>query len=171
MASLRQNILISTLFTLFGGPGLILVYFPYTITRFRLPSGQPTWRFVTAGLLVAAGLAPLFESIVRFIVVGRGTLVPTTPTQHLVVSGLYRYVRNPMYVSVLTVIVGEALLFSGRAMVQYLATVFLGFHLFVCFYEEPKLTRTYPVEYARYRSHVRRWLPRLSPWNGNDEPI
>jgi protein-S-isoprenylcysteine O-methyltransferase Ste14 len=171
MASLRQNILVSTLFTLFGGPGLILVYFPYTITRFRIPPGQPTWRFLTAGLLVAAGLAPLFESIVRFIVVGRGTLVPTTPTQHLVVSGLYRYVRNPMYLGVLTVITGEALLFSGRSMVQYLTTVFAGFHLFVCFYEEPRLTRTYPVEYVRYRSHVHRWLPRLAPWNGNDKPI
>jgi protein-S-isoprenylcysteine O-methyltransferase Ste14 len=105
---------------------------------------------------------------VRFIIVGRGTLVPTTPTVHLVVSGLYRYVRNPMYVGVLTAVLGEAVLFGSRFMIEYFAIVFAGFHLFVCFYEEPTLTRTYPEEYPRYRRHVRRWLPRLSPWNGGD---
>jgi protein-S-isoprenylcysteine O-methyltransferase Ste14 len=171
MASLRQNILISTLLTLFGGPGLVLIYFPYTITHFRVPPGQPAWRLIAAALLIAAGLAPLFESIVRFIVVGRGTLVPTAPTKHLVVSGLYRYVRNPMYVGVLTVVAGEAVLFSNRSMSEYLAIVFAGFHLFVCLDEEPKLTRTYPNEYPRYRLHVRRWLPRLSPWNDGNASI
>jgi protein-S-isoprenylcysteine O-methyltransferase Ste14 len=111
-------------------------------------------------LLIVAGLAPLLESITRFIIVGRGTLVPTAPTEHLVVSGLYRYVRNPMYLGVLTTILGETLLFASRAMIEYLAVVFAMFHLFVVFYEEPKLTSLYPEEYTLYRHHVRRWLPR-----------
>lgn len=96
--------------------------------------------------------------------VGHGTLVPVLPLEHLVVSGLYRYVRNPMYVGVLTVIAGKALLFWNRGMVTYLAAVWLTAHLFVCLYEEPKLTRTFPGEYALYKKNVPRWLPRTTPW-------
>jgi protein-S-isoprenylcysteine O-methyltransferase Ste14 len=164
MRSTRHNIIVSLLFTFCGGPALVLVVFPYTITRFRIPAHQPAWRLAAAWLLIAAGLVPLLESIARFIIVGRGTLVPTAPTKHLVVSGLYRYVRNPMYLGVLTAVLGEALLFASRTMIEYLAVVFVLFHLFVCFYEEPKLTRTHPEEYPHYRRHVRRWLPRLHPW-------
>jgi protein-S-isoprenylcysteine O-methyltransferase Ste14 len=168
MPSLRINIIVSASFALFGGPGLILVYFPWSMTRFHIPAGEPLWQIAIAGALIAAGLVPLLESILRFIVVGRGTLVPTTPTEHLVVSGFYCYVRNPMYVGVLTVIAGEALLFRSRSLVDYLAIVWLLIHLFVFVYEEPKLTRAFPDQYPRYRSHVRRWLPRLAPWNASE---
>ena len=165
MAHLRRNIAISLLFTLFGGPGIVLGYFPWSITRFRVPRDEPLGVTLAAGLLIAAGLVPLLESIIRFIVVGHGTLVPTAPPEHLVVSGLYRYVRNPMYVGVLTVIAGEGLLFWNREIVLYLAAVWLAMHLFVCFYEEPKLARTFPGEYPLYKKDVPRWLPRLTAWN------
>jgi protein-S-isoprenylcysteine O-methyltransferase Ste14 len=167
MASTRRNIVASVLFTLFGGPGILLLLVPWLLSRFRVPAGEPTAQIFLACALIAAGLVPLLESIVRFVVVGRGSLVPTTPTEHLVVSGLYRFVRNPMYVGVATAIAGEAILFSCRDMLVELIVVSLGFELFVRFYEEPKLARTFPAEYALYRSHVRRWLPRLTPWNSS----
>jgi protein-S-isoprenylcysteine O-methyltransferase Ste14 len=164
MSSLRGNIAISALFTLFGGPALVLGYFPWTITRFHISAREPGSQMLLAAVIIVAGLVPLFESIVRFIFVGRGTLVPIAPPQHLVVSGLYRYARNPMYLGVLTSIAGEALLFWNRGMLAYLAIVALAMHLFVCLYEESKLARTFPVEYPLYKSHVPRWIPRSTPW-------
>ena len=166
MASTRTNVLASVLFTLFGGPGLVLVFFPWIITRFRLPPHEPLASVLVAALVIAAGLYPLLESIVRFVAVGRGSLVPALPPQHLVVTGLYRYVRNPMYVGVLMVIAAEALLFQSRELLVYFAFVCLSMNLFVVLYEEPRLTRTFPVEYPVYKLHVRRWILRLTRWTG-----
>jgi protein-S-isoprenylcysteine O-methyltransferase Ste14 len=112
--------------------------------------------------MIALGLPSLFESIARFVVIGRGTLVPAVPTQHLVVSGLYRYVRNPMYLGVVIAIAGESLLFPSRSMLIYLVCVWLAMHLFVCLYEERNLARTYGMEYERFKQNVPRWIPRLS---------
>jgi protein-S-isoprenylcysteine O-methyltransferase Ste14 len=167
MATIRRSVVVSILFVVFGGPGILLVYLPLWITRFRVPEGEPAWQVLLASVLMLLGLAPLFESIVRFIHVGGGTLVPTTPTEHLVVSGLYRYVRNPMYTGVFTVLVGEVLLFESRALAECAVLVWLGMHLFVCFYEEPTLTRRYGGEYLVYERNVPRWLPRLTPWKGD----
>jgi protein-S-isoprenylcysteine O-methyltransferase Ste14 len=166
MPSARRSVVVSVLFTLFGGPGLVLVYLPWLFTRFRLPSQQPPAQTIAAILLIVIGLIPLFESIVRFVVKGRGTLVPAVPTERLVISGLYRYVRNPMYVGVITALVGEALLFRSRHMLVYALIVFAIMHLFVCLYEEPRLAGTYGDPYPAYKSAVPRWLPRLSPWRG-----
>jgi protein-S-isoprenylcysteine O-methyltransferase Ste14 len=161
MASLRRSIVASVLFTLFGGPGFLLVLLPWWMTRFRVTAG---WHEAVGWVLIGFGLAPLLESIGRFILVGRGALVPTVPTEHLVVSGLYRYVRNPMYVGVALALGGEALLFWSEGVAIELVIVALSVHLFVCFYEEPKLTRTFGEEYRLYQRSVRRWIPRLSPW-------
>ena len=163
MASLRRSVVVSVLFTIFGGPGMVLVYLPYWITRFRIPAGQPLWRILIASGLILVGLIPLLDSIRRFIYQGRGTLMPAVPTEHLVVTGLYRYVRNPMYVGVLSVLIGETVLLYSTAMVEYAATVVLGFELFVRLYEEPTLRRRYGAEYLRYCEQVRRWWPRLTP--------
>ena len=97
MASLQKNVAVSALFTVFGGPGILLVLVPWLATHFRIPAKEPSWQVFACGALIACGPVPLLESIWRFIVVGRGSLVPTVPTEHLVVSGLYAYVRNPMY--------------------------------------------------------------------------
>jgi protein-S-isoprenylcysteine O-methyltransferase Ste14 len=164
MTSARRSVVVSVLFTLFGGPGLVLVYLPWLFTRFRVPSSQPLAQAIAAILLIVIGLIPLFESIVRFVVKGRGTLVPSVPTERLVVSGLYRYVRNPMYVGVITALAGETLLLERRSMLFYLLIVALCMHLFVCLYEEPRLTRTYGDAYLAYKRAVPRWLPRMSPW-------
>ena len=164
MASLRRSIVVSILFVVFGGPGFGVVYLPLWITRFRIPAWEPWWHMLVAGVLIAAGLAPGLESVWRFVSVGRGTLMPIVPTEHLVVSGLYRFVRNPMYVGVLTAVAGEALLFESRSMLVYLALLFLGFQLFVRLYEEPTLARRYGEQYAVYKQNVRGWIPRLRRW-------
>lgn len=166
MQAQGRNTLVSALFVLFGGPGIVLVYLPWWITRFHLPPHEPRVQVVFAGALIALGLVPLFESVVRFVRVGRGTLVPTAPPERLVVSGLYRYVRNPMYVGVLLSLAGETFLFASEGLLLLLGAAALAMHLFVCLYEEPALTRTHPQEYAFYRDHVPRWVPRLTPWRG-----
>ena len=163
MSALR-NIAISALFTLFGGPSLLLVFIPWAITRFRIPAGEPATQVLLAGALLVTGIAPLLESIVRFVFVGRGTLVPLAPPQHLVITGLYRFVRNPMYAGVLTSIAGEALLFRSRGLLIQLGLVALAMHSFVYLYEEPKLARTFPLDYPVYKSNVPRWIPRFTPW-------
>jgi protein-S-isoprenylcysteine O-methyltransferase Ste14 len=165
MATLRRNILISATFILFGGPGILLVLIPWLITRFRLSASQPLSQSCLAVFLIAIGLIPLLDSITRFIVIGRGTLVPTTPTERLVVSGLYRFVRNPMYLGVLITLCGEALLFQSTGILIEMLAVAILVDLFVRLYEEPRLTSTFGDEYLHYKRHVRRWIPRLSPWH------
>ncbi len=169
MATFRRNVIVSVLFTIFGGPGMVLVYLPFWITRFHIPAGEPRWQMLLAGALIAAGLTPLLDSIRRFIYAGRGTLMPTLPTECLVVTGFYRHVRNPMYTGVLFALAGEVILFESRSLDLYAAVVWLGVHLFVCLYEEPTLARRHPDEYPRYKRNVPRWLPRLKPWRGGFE--
>ena len=169
MATFRRNVVVSILFTVFGGPGIGVVYVPLWITRFRVPAGEPWWQMALAAVLIALGVAPGLESVRRFVRVGRGTLMPTVPTEHLVVSGFYRHVRNPMYVGVLVALAGETILFRSRALAVFMVLMCLGFHLFVRLYEEPTLGRRYGEEYLRLKRHVPRWLPRLRPWQGAEE--
>ncbi len=96
-----------------------------------------------------------------FTFAGKGTPAPIDPPKELVARGLYRYVRNPMYVGVGSVLFGEALLFQSLALVAYLGAVLLMFSLFVVFYEEPALTRKFGDSYRRYREAVPRWIPRI----------
>jgi len=164
MASARINAAVSALFTLLGGPAFALVYIPFWITRFHLPAGEPWWQQLLAALLIVLGVTPGLESMVRFVRVGRGTLLPVIPTEHLVVSGIYRYVRNPMYLGVMVALAGEVLLFHSLALAKFAAWLWLGLHLFICAYEERTLQRRFGESYMRYRRNVPRWAPRLTPW-------
>jgi len=112
-----------------------------------------------------AGLPLLLDSFARFALKGLGTPAPVFPTRHLVVSGLYRYVRNPMYLAVAAVIVGQALLFGDVRVLEYGVFVCLGFHMFVLLYEEPALRRTFGAEYETFCANVDRWIPRLRAWH------
>jgi protein-S-isoprenylcysteine O-methyltransferase Ste14 len=161
----RQNILVSVFFTLFGGPGVILVLLPAAITRWRIPPSSTPVRAL-AWTLIIAGLLPLFESIARFVWAGQGTLAPFASTVSLVISGFYRYVRNPMYVADLTVISGQAVLFHNVGLVVYGLLVWLGLHIFVTQYEEPTLRRAFGSAYATFCNNVPRWVPRFIPWRG-----
>jgi protein-S-isoprenylcysteine O-methyltransferase Ste14 len=121
---------------------------------------------IAAGLLlVTLGLLGLIESFGRFALEGRATPAPVTPARQLIVTGLYRFVRNPMYVSVVAVIVGQALVFSQIELIAYAALLWVAFHLFVILYEEPAMRRLFPGEYATYSKTVPRWLPLLRPSN------
>jgi len=122
--------------------------------------------FPAAGVvLVLLGLGPLIESFARFALQGLGTPAPIAPPQHLVVSGFYRHVRNPMYVGVLLIILGNALLLGNVAVFAYAALTALGFAGFVMAYEEPTLRRQFGAEYEEFCRNVPRWIPRFTPWH------
>jgi protein-S-isoprenylcysteine O-methyltransferase Ste14 len=142
-------------------PGSVTALVPFLLVRTGYGDyGLGAWRWagaVPAGL----GAAGLVWCIVDFARVGGGTLAPVDPPKKVVHSGLYAHVRNPMYVSVVLVLAGEALLFSDWLLVVWMGGVALMFHGFVVFYEEPKLARTFGDSYAEYRRDVPRWLPRI----------
>jgi protein-S-isoprenylcysteine O-methyltransferase Ste14 len=151
-------------------PGSVAGLVPWLITDWRLPAPGP-WALPTAlagGALILVGAAMLLDSFVRFAVQGLGTPAPPAPTRKLVITGAYRFVRNPMYVAVLALVFGQALVFQSPGLLLYGALVWLAFHVFVEHFEEPRLRRDFPAEYDRYKRNVSRWLPRLRPWRGED---
>jgi protein-S-isoprenylcysteine O-methyltransferase Ste14 len=90
------------------------------------------------------------------------------PPERLVVSGLYRNTRNPMYVSLLALLIGQALLFGSVALLAYAGLAFICTHIFVLAYEEPRLRNSFGAQYDAYCAQVPRWLPRLRPWRQAD---
>jgi len=114
--------------------------------------------------LIVIGVPGLVDSFARFALEGLGTPAPIAPTRKLVVTGLYCYVRNPMYVAVVAVILGQALLFGDWRLLWYGALCWIAFHIFVVIYEEPTLRRTFGMDYDAFRANVPRWIPRLTPW-------
>ena len=138
-------------------PGVVAGLVPWWLTGWPQGAGWPVPVRVAGGLLIAAGAATLLGSFAQFALEGRGTPAPPAPTEHLVVRGVYRYVRNPMYLAVLAVIVGQALLLG------YAAIVAAAFAAFVYGYEQPTLARRYGGEYEAYRRAVPAWWPRLVP--------
>jgi protein-S-isoprenylcysteine O-methyltransferase Ste14 len=145
-------------------PGVVAGLIPWWITRWRVGVDHP-WPVQPAGaVLFIAGAIVLVSAFVRFVTEGIGTPAPVAPTARLVVGGLYRFVRNPMYLAVLVVIVGQALLLGQPTLLAYGAVVAIAFVVFVRFYEEPTLLRTFGEEYEEYRREVPGWWPRLRPW-------
>jgi len=139
---------------------------PWWISRWEFQLsflGVELARFVGA-VLILAGAAGLVDSFVRFALQGLGTPAPIAPPQHLVVTGLYRYVRNPMYVALVAVILGQAILFGDWRLMIYGGLMWLAFHAFVLTYEEPVLAQKFGAEYEDFRANVPRWIPRSSPW-------
>jgi protein-S-isoprenylcysteine O-methyltransferase Ste14 len=138
-------------------PGTVTILVP----RWLLAGAHAAWgvRAAVALAPIAAGAAILLRCVWDFARRGRGTLAPVDPPKQLVVSGLYRHVRNPMYVGVLAVLLGEALFFASVAVLVWAAIFFAVVHLFVVLYEEPSLERRFGDSYARYRRAVRRWIP------------
>ena len=117
---------------------------------------------VVGVVLIAIGLPVLVHAFVRFVLEGAGTPAPVAPTERLVVGGLYRYVRNPMYLAVTSVIVGQALLLGRPVLLVWAAAVLTACWSFVHWYEEPALERRFGEDYVRYRSEVPGWMPRLT---------
>jgi len=122
--------------------------------------------------MVAAGAVVLIQAFVRFVLEGAGTPAPIAPTERLVVGGLYRYVRNPMYLAVVTTIVGQGLVLGQSGLFAYAATAAGAMAAFVHWYEEPALQSKFEAQYEAYRRAVPAWWPRRHPWQpaGEDRP-
>ncbi len=147
-------------------PSVLAGLIPWWITRWEFlpPFFDLQATRVVGILLIVAGLPGLVDSFARFALQGLGTPAPIAPTQNLVVTGLYRYVRNPIYIAVVAVILGQAVLFGDQRLLGYGVLVWLAFHAFVVGYEEPVLALQFGVQYEDFRANVPRWIPRLSPW-------
>ena len=162
----RTRAALGSLLFLVVAPGVMAGLVPWALTGWEV-HGDPSWIAAAAGwLLVAAGSAALLHAFARFVLEGIGTPAPVAPTQHLVVGGLYRYVRNPMYIAVTSVIVGQALILGRPGLLVYAALFGAVVWSFVHWYEEPTLERSFGAEYEAYRRAVPGWHPRLRPWTG-----
>jgi protein-S-isoprenylcysteine O-methyltransferase Ste14 len=146
-------------------PGVVAGVVPWALTRWE-GADQP-WPLpvrVAGGVLLAACAVVLVQAFARFVREGRGTPAPVGPTERLVVGGLYRYVRNPMYVAVVGAIVGQAALLARPVLLAYAVLAGAGMAAFVRWHEEPLLAARYGEQYAAYRRAVPGWVPRLRPW-------
>jgi protein-S-isoprenylcysteine O-methyltransferase Ste14 len=147
-------------------PGVVAGLVPWWLTGWEIREPLTHYgpvRVVGVAVLVLGAVA-LVQTFARFVVEGIGTPAPIAPTQHLVVGGLYRYVRNPMYLAVLAVIVGQSLVIGQPMLLAYAAAVWVTVALFVHGYEEPTLRQQFGARYDAYRAAVPAWRPRARPW-------
>src|SRR5262245_14884903 len=156
----------SVLGTLVGAPlfiGAVIIYVPYVLTGWRLAPPFFGWEG-SRGIGVALIIVPvpiLVDLAMRFVRQGHGTPVPVAPPQRLVVSGVFRWVRNPAYLAAVGALVGQGLVFASRPVLIYALAMWIAFHLLVVVYEEPTLRRKFGAEYEDYCRRVPRWVPRL----------
>ena len=142
-------------------PGLVVGLVPYLILGYRY---SQTWKNELTALQYMAviifiiGTAIMLYCIGMFAVKGRGTLSPADPTKKLVIAGLYKFSRNPMYVGVMLMLVAEAIFFHSIALCIYDVFVFMAFHGFILLHEEPRLKSDFGEEYQQYMTRVKRWL-------------
>jgi protein-S-isoprenylcysteine O-methyltransferase Ste14 len=162
----RPLAILGSVVFLFSAPGMVAGVVPFWLThwRFQPPLLEARVLRVLGAALILFGAAIVLDSFCRFALQGLGTPAPVLPTSHLVVTGFYRYVRNPMYVGVGTAILGQGLLFGDKDTLVYGVLVWVAFHLFVFFYEEPTLRHTFGEEYEIFCRNVPRRIPRLRPW-------
>ena len=145
-------------------PAMVAGVVPWSITRY---TGLVETPFAVLGLVVVAlGLAALVACFVQFVREGRGTPAPIAPTEKLVVGGLYRWVRNPMYLAVGAMILGQAVAFASIGVLVWFGLFAVAVVSFVAAYEQPTLRSTYGPSYDAYCRAVPAWWPRLTPWDG-----
>jgi len=156
----RVRAAIGTTAFLILAPGVVTGLVPWLITGWQPGSTQPAAMVAAGAVLTAAGCVVLLQAFGRFVLEGVGTPAPPAPTEQLVVGGLYRYVRNPMYLALQAIIIGQVLLLDRPALLYYAAAVLAMTVAFVRLYEEPALARRYGEQYEAYRRAVPGWLPR-----------
>ena len=152
-------------------PGVVAGLIPWLLTGWSVRAPLPVWLplRVVGAVLVVGGVVVLLQAFARFVVEGLGTPAPVAPTETLVVGGLYRYVRNPMYLAVGAIIVGQALLLGQLVLVAYAVVFFAVVVAFVRLYEEPTLRRRFGPSYEAYLHAVPGWWPRRKPWKAVDD--
>jgi protein-S-isoprenylcysteine O-methyltransferase Ste14 len=144
-------------------PGVTAGLIPWSLTGW---DARDTWAplVVVGVVLIAAGLVVVVHAFARFVVEGIGTPAPLAPTEHLVVGGLYRHVRNPMYLAVAAIIIGQALVLGRPGLLLYAAAFVAVTGAFARWYEEPVLRERFGAEYEAYRRAVPGWWPRRRAW-------
>jgi protein-S-isoprenylcysteine O-methyltransferase Ste14 len=157
---------LGSLIFLLVAPGVVAGLIPWALTGWRMESVPVAVR-IAGGVLIAFGLAFLLHAFARFVVEGLGTPAPVAPTERLVIGGVYRYVRNPMYLAVAATILGQALLLGQVGLLAYAAAFGVIVFGFVRIYEEPTLNARFGPSYEAYRRAVPGWLPRLHRWQGD----
>jgi protein-S-isoprenylcysteine O-methyltransferase Ste14 len=145
-------------------PGVTAGLVPWLLTDWD-STDPPLALAILGGGLIAAGVAVLLHAFARFAIEGIGTPAPVAPPEHLVVGGLYRHLRNPMYVALAATIIGQAALLGRPALLLYALLFMVAVATFVRVYEEPVLTERFGSEYEAYRAAVPAWRPRLHPWS------
>jgi protein-S-isoprenylcysteine O-methyltransferase Ste14 len=161
----RARAAAGSLLFLVVAPGVVAGLVPWLLTGWE--AGEQWAALEVVGwTLLAAGVAVLLYAFALFVVQGLGTPAPVAPTENLVVGGLYRYVRNPMYLAVGATIVGQALVLGRPVLLLWAAAFGLAVAAFVRWYEEPALRRQFGDQYEAYRAAVPGWWPRRTPWDG-----
>ena len=160
----------STLFFAIA-PGAVAGLVPWWLTGWQVRGPLAHWAPLrVAGLIMLIlGAIVLVQAFARFVAEGHGTPAPAAPTERLVVGGLYRYVRNPMYLAVVAAIIGQALVLGQSVLLGYAAAVWVTVASFVRWYEEPTLARQFGEQYQSYRCAVSAWRPSIRPWH-QDQP-
>lgn len=159
-----RAILLRTLIFTILVPGSVTALIPYWILRSRPGPGFEISALRLAGFLpIVLGAAVYFSCAWEFVRTGGGTPAPIDAPQALVARGLYRYTRNPMYVGVVSILVGEVVHFQSLRLASYVFIVWLFFHVFVLLYEEPTLRQKFGLSYEEYLKDVPRWIPKLRP--------
>ncbi len=143
-------------------PVTVLVFVPLWIEKNRIVHTGA--HLFTGLILILLGLIIMGLTISSFIRIGKGTLAPWSPTKKLVITGLYRYVRNPMILGVLIVLIGEALSLWSKGILIWAGSFFIINTIYFIISEEPDLEKRFGDEYREYKKHVSRWLPRLTPY-------
>jgi protein-S-isoprenylcysteine O-methyltransferase Ste14 len=158
---------VGSLVFLVVAPGTVAGLGPWWLTGWAVGEAPPPVAAplrISGAVLVLVGAAALLHAFGRFVLEGPGTPAPVAPPERLVIGGLYRYVRNPMYVAVLLTILGQALVLLQPVLLVYAAVVGAAMASFVYGYEEPTLSARFGAEYDAYRRAVPAWWPRLRPW-------
>ena len=148
-------------------PCVVAGLIPWLVIGWHVPGPRSPFvvlRMTIGGVLLVLALAVLIRAFARFVVEGRGTPAPIAPPDRLVVGGDYRFVRNPMYLALITAILGQTMIFGSLGLLLYAVIVWATTAAFVHWYEEPVLLNRYGDDYRRYRQAVRAWLPRLRRW-------
>jgi protein-S-isoprenylcysteine O-methyltransferase Ste14 len=145
-------------FVLLGGPTIVAGIVPWLLTRWDADD-QPVVLRILGVVVLLVGAALVLETTTRFALHGRGTPVPWAPPERFVERGSYRYVRSPMYLGVILLVVGQALLLGQEILFGWAVVAWLMFTGFLAFYEEPQLVRRFGASYDDYRRRVRRWIP------------
>lgn len=168
MKSVRGPVIGSLLWFVIA-PGTVTILIPWLLSNWEVRS--PFFRFAAFRWLgwpfALFGLSVLMEAFGRFTLYGRGTPAPYMLTERLVITGSYQHVRNPMYIAIVSIVIGQALLLGQHVLLLYAFVLWMSFHISVLSYEEPSLRRRYGRQYENYCTAVRRWWPRVRPWTGS----